>query len=444
MIVTLALSAAEAYHIQISVSEHHLDIYRNYAEEEASLSALRRNLWLVGNDVRDFFIGPSDERAILLSRQIRDLEDDDRRVFAKLKQIAGPSYNPYADLEARMNRFWKSVEPVPAAMAHATQDQDFAFLQSVIVPRREELYNQLIALGAVGQQRLEQNERAFSETRRTAATRLVGLLALGLLLSLIVALLSVRHSESLESAAARHLAEIEQARSDLQQLSARLLEVEEEGRRKLSRELHDEIGQTLALLQIEISHAAAAPPGSARERLLRARELAEEVVRSVHTMAVLLRPALLDDLGLMPALQFLVEDFLRRTSLACELTGEGVEDDLPDAAKTCVYRVVQEALHNCEKHARAANVRVMVRQAAGTLSAEIEDDGCGFSTAAAGKMPRAGRMGLGLLGMRERAAIAGGLLAIESAPGKGTRVLLQIPLPAPDGKVESKRLEVHA
>ena len=320
--ITLALSAAEAYHIQLSVSEHHLDIYRRYAQEETSLSGLRRNLWLVGNDVRDFFIAPTESRAELLQSQIRQLESDDRRVFGELKKIAGPN-GIYAGLEARMNGFWKSVEPVPLTMVRATEDQDFAFLQRVIVPQREELYNQLIALGTAGHQRLEQSEREFSETRRTAARRLVLMIALGLLLSLAVALLSLRHSESLEAAAERHYAEIERAHSDLRQLSARLLEVEEDGRRKLSRELHDEIGQTLALLQIEISHAAAAPAGGARERLLRARELAEQTVRSVHNMAVLLRPALLDDLGLMPALQFLVEDFQRRTGLACRTGRSG-------------------------------------------------------------------------------------------------------------------------
>ena len=233
VIATLAFSAAEAYHIQISVSEHHLEIYRRYADEEKSLSALRRNIWLAGYDVRDFFIAPNEPRAELLSLQIHELSAGDRLVFAALRKLDGGG--TYANLESRMNEFWRAVEAVPSQMLHSTQEQDFAFLQRVIVPQREDLYNQIIALGAEGQQRLEKSERAFADTRRAAARNLVLLLALGMLLSLGVAWMSLHHSETLESAAERHYAEIESARSDLQQLSARLLEVEEEGRRQAPR-----------------------------------------------------------------------------------------------------------------------------------------------------------------------------------------------------------------
>jgi two-component system sensor histidine kinase DegS len=142
----------------------------------------------------------------------------------------------------------------------------------------------------------------------------------------------------------------------------------------------------------------------------------------------------------MPALQFLVEDFLTRTNIACELIEEGVKDQLPDTAKTCVYRVVQEALHNCEKHSGAANVRVEVKQSEGALTATIADDGRGFAPSGAAA-PRAG-MRLGLMGMRERAAIAHGILAVDSAPGQGTRVLLQIPIPVSIESPTHKATEV--
>jgi len=189
--------------------------------------------------------------------------------------------------------------------------------------------------------------------------------------------------------------------------------------------LHDEIGQSLALLQIEISHAQAllaAPHAELRDRLARARSLAQRIVQSIRNISGLLRPALLDDLGLVPALQFQLEDFLRRSGIQCEFTEDGVEDRLPDAVKTCVYRVVQEALHNCEKHSGARKVRVTVRQFQDSLVAEVEDDGCGFASTARRST------GLGLLGMRERSANAGGSLNIDSSPGQGTRIALRIPL----------------
>jgi signal transduction histidine kinase len=145
-------------------------------------------------------------------------------------------------------------------------------------------------------------------------------------------------------------------------------------------------------------------------------------VQSIRNISGVLRPALLDDLGLIPALQFQLEEFLRRSGIACEFIEDGVEDRLPDTVRTCVYRVVQEALHNCEKHSGARKVRVTVRQLGEFLLAEVEDDGCGFASTA----KRAS--GLGLLGMRERTANAGGSLVIDSGPGQGTRIALRIPM----------------
>jgi signal transduction histidine kinase len=278
------------------------------------------------------------------------------------------------------------------------------------------------------------------------------MLALGVLLSLGVAHFSLRHAEHLEARAERQYAEMEHAKSELKSLSARLLELEEEGRRQLSRELHDEIGQSLALLQIEISHAlgaaknsSAAPDDAAlRERLTRARDLAARTVQTIRNISVLLRPALLDDLGLTPALQYQLEDFLRRSGIVCEFTEDGVADDLPDHVKTCVYRVMQEALHNCEKHSGASRVRVAVRQTAETLTLEVEDNGRGFVYSPQAQL--ANGAGLGLLGMRERASLAGGSLAVESTIGRGTRIVLAIPLANKADSVEpaASRKEVTA
>ena len=258
------------------------------------------------------------------------------------------------------------------------------------------------------------------------------MLGVGLLLGILVALVSLHHAESLEREADRRHAEVEQTKGELQQLSARLLEVEEEGRRRLSRELHDEIGQTLALLQIQITNAQSAlesRPAVLREQLQRARSLVEKTVQTVRNISLLLRPALLDDLGLVPALQFQLEDFSRRSGIAAEFVEENVAEQLPDTVKTCVYRVVQEALHNCEKHSGASKVRLTVRQSPEALMVVVEDNGRGFQLNEK-HMPRQ-TTGLGLLGIRERAANAGGSLVIDSTLGNGARIALRIPLAAP-------------
>jgi signal transduction histidine kinase len=415
IIAVLVISAVEAYQIQTGVSQQQLEIYRRYVEQDEALSTLRRNLWLAGNRVRDFFINPTPASGEELTANLRSLKEENEAVLRVLER--SPRHRAAVpQLRASLGEFWSVVEPLPASMPQATREEKMAFLEREVVPRRGELYNALRDLTLADQRTLEYSEGEFAGTRRRAAERLVLILGIGVLLSIFVARLSIRHAENLEREADRHFAAVEETRREMQQLSARLLEIEEEGRRKLSRELHDEIGQTLALLQIELSRA----------HLDRARELAERTVQTVRNISGILRPALLDDLGLVPALQFQLEDFLRRSGILCEFVEEGVEDRLPDPVKTCVYRVVQEALHNCEKHSGARKVRVAVRQFPEALVAEIEDDGVGFQMNDQHKPLRS--MGLGLLGMRERAGIAGGSLIIDSAPSHGTRIALRIPL----------------
>ena len=428
VIAVLVFSAIEAYQIQTSVSVQHLEIYRHYVDQETSIATLRRNLWLAGNYVRDFFIRTNADQAANLRSAIEALKREDQEALDHLMRVSSHG-EMVSKLRKSLGEFWLVVDELPEAMLHRSDEVHWQFLQEEIVPRRGELYNALLDLTTADQQHLQESEKEFATARRHAAERLLGMLTLSLLLSLFVARQSLRHADNLEARAEQHFADVEQARRELQQLSARLLEIEEEGKRRLSRELHDEIGQTLALLQIEISQLQsllAAQPEVIHERLRRARALASRTVQSIRNISGLLRPALLDDLGLVPALQFQLEDFLRRSGIACEFAEEDVAEQLPDALKTCVYRVVQEALHNCEKHSGATEVRLAVRQRAGSLTAKVEDNGRGFQLNPQG-MPARGA-GFGLLGMRERVSIAGGSLAIDSAPGKGTRIVIEIPL----------------
>jgi signal transduction histidine kinase len=427
VIGVLILSAYEAYRIQDSVSRQHLEIYRHFVEQDEALATLRKDLWLAGNYVREFFINSTPAQTSQFRRQLEDLKKENEEALQVLEK-APHHQRVVPQLRASMAEFWRVIDPVPVNMMHASNLEEIDFLNREIAPRRGQLYNALRALTLADEQKLEDSEGEFADARRRAGRGLLAMLALGVLLSFLVARLSLRHAGNLERKAELHFAEVEHARHELKQLSARLLEIEEEGRRRLSRELHDEIGQTLALLQIEISHAISGSNTEARRtRLDRARDLAERTVQTVRNMSGLLRPALLDDLGLVPALQFQLEDFIRRSGIACEFVEHGVAESLPDTVKTCVYRVVQEALHNSEKHSGATRVQVSVRQSSDRLVAEIEDNGRGFPMDQQGRPSRS--TGLGLLGIRERAGIAGGSLTIDSAPGRGTRIVLLVPVP---------------
>jgi len=432
VILLLLFAAVEAYRIQATLSEHHIDAYRAYVRRDASLSELRRAIWQAGNAVRDFFIDTRPETAAVLERRLVELKADSDKALAELEAQTHGAVKP--ELRTAIADFWTMVQPLASTMMHASDAEHYAFVQQEVSPRRNALHTALRELTETDQAALQRGEAEFYETRRLASQRLILVLGMCVVLSLAVARFSLAHAESLEHAALRQYDAVTQAKSDLEELSARLVDIEEEGRRRLARELHDEIGQSLAVLQIEITNANALPDSrlpAIRERLLRARALTERTVQTVRDISLLLRPALLDDLGLIPALQWLLEDFMRRSGIQCEMVEHNVDEHLPDAVNTCVYRIVQEAIHNSEKHADARKVRVALQQAAGVLTIEIEDDGKGFVPG----QPQTARRGsgLGLIGMRERATRMGGTLEIDSEPGRGTRLRLVVPLPeSPD------------
>ena len=157
-----------------------------------------------------------------------------------------------------------------------------------------------------------------------------------------------------------------QAQRELKELSKRLVDTEERERRAISRELHDEVGQSLSALLMDVENLTEMSNEESvfRQGLQKIKTLAENCVNEVRNMALLLRPSMLDDLGLVAALEWQAREVSKRTGMLVDTVEENVSDDLPEEHKTCVYRIVQEALNNCSKHAYAKNVRVVVRQEA--------------------------------------------------------------------------------
>ena len=206
-------------------------------------------------------------------------------------------------------------------------------------------------------------------------------------------------------------------------LSARLVDAQETERRTISRELHDQVGQTLNALLVDAANLARRLPAddeTSQAYLNNIRSFADSSVNSIRDIALLLRPSMLDDLGLIPALEWQARETSRRTGIDVRVSAGNVDDSLPDAIRTCVYRVVQEALQNVSRHSGASHVTIAVRQPNGTVSLTIDDDGAGFD-------PRHTR-GMGLLGMEERVKQLGGKLDVQSQPGKGTTVRVSLPV----------------
>jgi len=217
--------------------------------------------------------------------------------------------------------------------------------------------------------------------------------------------------------------QLRQSQAQLQELAGFLQTVREEERARIARELHDELGQALTVLRIDLAwlrnKCAAFEPGIVA-RLAAAHGLVERTVEAVRRISEDLRPAMLDDLGLAAALEHHVARFAQSTGMACELAMNREEFALDERLATALFRLVQEALTNVARHAHARRVTVRIDEQDAAIQLAVADDGCGFCAAAEHK-------GFGLLGMHERVKMLGGQLAIDSAPGAGTRIEARLP-----------------
>jgi signal transduction histidine kinase len=217
------------------------------------------------------------------------------------------------------------------------------------------------------------------------------------------------------------LKETSEARAGLRDLSAKLVRAQEEERRALSRELHDEAGQAFSAILLESESLLDLANGSTVvQRLQSIREMAQRGLNQTRNMALLLRPSMLDDFGLLPALNWQARETAKRSGLRVQVAAVELPEELPEEHKTCIYRIVQEALNNVVRHAQASAVQVSLQQQDGELQLQIQDDGTGFDAQRV--------RGLGILGMEERTRHLGGAFTIDSQAGRGTLLKIKLPL----------------
>lgn len=220
--------------------------------------------------------------------------------------------------------------------------------------------------------------------------------------------------------------QVQEGRGQLQALSRRLVDVQESERLYIARELHDEAGQALASLMVGL-HLLEHDSGDQPEVVARSNELkqiVDTVLENLHRLAIDLRPASLDHLGLIPALRQQAETIGEKHKLTVQFATVGRMERLPVEAETAIYRIVQEALTNVVRHAHASRVDVLLERRGNRLVVVVEDNGVGFDPSST-KDNR-----LGMVGMRERAVMLDGSLIVESAPGKGTTIVLEVPCPS--------------
>lgn len=248
---------------------------------------------------------------------------------------------------------------------------------------------------------------------------------------------SLRHREKVAN---EMLEKSREMQDEWRLLSRRLLAVQEDEQKLISRELHDVIAQTMMGINVRLAVLRSQATANAIElhrKIAETEEIAEKSVEIVHQFASELHPAVLDDFGLIPALGTLVESFTARTGLTVEIKAGPGADDLPAAIRTALYRIAREALGNVARQPGGKSAAVSISRTASLVRMEISHDGDGSPAPDDEDEAR-----LGLLGMEERAGMVGGTFKIKSWPGEKTTVIVEIPLTDVFAEVEHKRLPV--
>ncbi len=211
-----------------------------------------------------------------------------------------------------------------------------------------------------------------------------------------------------------------------------IIHAQEQERKRIARELHDETSQVLTSLLISLAILEeSATTQEARDRIADTRKLAHQTLRAIRNLSIDLRPSALDDLGLLPALRWYIKEYQQKCSIEVEFTATGFKERLPAEMETALYRIIQEALTNTARHAKAHKVFITMKEDGEAVYVTIADDGQGFDVDAVLKTPYQER-GLGLVGMYERAVLLNGELTIHSSAGRGTTVEVRIPLHPPE------------
>ena len=393
------------------------EVRRESRIRDTLLDHVRTDTYRSANLVRDYLLETDDTRAGPQKAELEALRAQIRKTLAEYAAKApSPEAAAIRSLEERTEAYWKSVAPAMEWGGEARRTRGPAFLKSVIVPGRDDLVQLERQIGTLDEEMLDANEGRIEIVQNRFRRQVTTISIVALLLGSVLATVVFGHVRRLDAEAARRYDEVCQARQDLKRLTDRLVKVQEQERRNLSHELHDDLGQTMSAMLMDLTEAERMPAGSPdrREALASVRRLAEENVAKIRNMALLLRPAMLDELGLVSAIRWLAREVARRTGLSVRVVADEVGDDLPDPERTCIYRIVQEALNNCVKHSKASEVRVVLRHEGEYLSVCVQDNGVGFDPER--------EKGVGLLGMMERVTALGGRFHVESHPGRGTTV----------------------
>ncbi len=426
LLVLISVSGWAMLHTTRQIYAQIGSVYDHHQRSAQILQDLRTEVHLSGVLVRDYLLDASPANAAAYRAQLLETRASMAREIEGLRQMLAPEDLPKLDrLREELDRYWESLDPLFEWTPAEKLLFSSSFLRREVLPRRNAVLALARELRALNERNLQRQRSEIDRRQAELPWQLGRLLAATLGLGVIISVVSIRRIHRLEERIEREWHRAEQAEQELRRLSQQLVRAQEDERKVLSRELHDEVGQMLTALRMELrklEQFREGPEEQFRQSLQDARHLTEEALRTVRDLAMGLRPSMLDDLGLGPAVEWQAREFARRYGVPVNVQLEGELDRVGERERTCIYRVVQEALTNCARHAHARTIRVTVHGRQDAVVVTVQDDGVGFDPA------KASKRGLGLLGLQERVRELGGQVKLFSQPGRGTVLMAEVPL----------------
>jgi signal transduction histidine kinase len=384
---------------------------------EAKLRALRSDVYLSSIFVRDYLLDVARERAPEYREQLAEYRRTSLNTLEQLGTLIGRR-DPISTLQTNLADYWQTLDPLFDWTTTEKILRGANFLRREVVPRRTAVLSIAQSIEVLNDENLATQRDGVARRHAALLADLRRLTWQTVLVSLGLALVVVLRLRWLERRS-------EQTELQMRKLSQQLVNTQEEERKSLSRELHDRVAQVLTGLRMElgrIGRLGSLDPQVA-PAIAECKRLVDEMFQTVRGLALGLRPSMLDDLGLQAALEWQVRDFAGRYPITVDLSMVGDLDVLSDKHRTCVYRVIQEALTNCVRHARAQHIQVAVTARDGSLEVRVTDDGVGLD-------PARRHSGLGLRGIDERVKELAGTMSITRGPERGTMLAVRLPVQA--------------
>ena len=404
-------------------------INTRYVKAQETLSNIRSQVLMASVAFRDALLDPNPDN---MSRYRGQLERSYTTLDELLRAYEPVSNSPaerqqFARLESEVDAYRRSMLDVLASDRNQWMVEARNLLSRRVTPRRDIIIAVSEGVQALNRAGYVEQQSVIGGVYQSVQRDLWQVLGLALGVGIAIAMLAIVYAGRLEGRLRQQMARDVELAHDLQELSAKLVTVQEQERRHIARELHDEIGQALTAIKVELAYAqrtidAAQGPSTV---LQAARTITDGALHQVRDLSYLLHPAALDEFGLVSAVDEYIKSFGTRHEIAAELSHASMDCRLAPETETAAYRIIQEALNNVAKHAKATECKVYLARQSDALRIVIEDNGIGFDASA----PRSpDRRGLGLIGIRERASHLNGTVVIDSVRGRGTRVAVELPV----------------